>query len=107
MGESANSPPWIWPRAAYLHIPFCAHRCGYCDFAVSAGEDHLIQLYVEALDVELSSIGTPTPVDTIFLGGGTPTYLPPAVLGQVLESIRRWLPLRKAGEFSIEATPES
>jgi oxygen-independent coproporphyrinogen III oxidase len=107
MVETTNTPPWLWPRAAYLHIPFCAHRCGYCDFAVSVGEDHLIQLYVEALEVELTTLGSPVLVDTVFLGGGTPSYLPPAALSSVLESVRRWLPLREGGEFSIEATPES
>jgi oxygen-independent coproporphyrinogen-3 oxidase len=107
MTATSESPPWIWPRSAYIHIPFCAHHCGYCDFAVSAGEDHLIHLYVEALETELASLNQPTPVDTIFIGGGTPTYLPTASLRRVLEAIARWLPLREGGEFSIEATPES
>ena len=39
------SPPWLEPRTAYIHVPFCAHHCGYCDFAVAAGQDHLIELY--------------------------------------------------------------
>src|SRR5438445_389486 len=40
------SPPWIWPRAAYIHVPFCAHHCGYCDFAVVAGKDFLMDQYL-------------------------------------------------------------
>ena len=68
-------PPWIWPRAAYIHIPFCAHHCGYCDFAVVAGQDHLMDLYLEALTAELATLGQPQPVHSVFIGGGTPTYL--------------------------------
>ena len=39
------------PRTAYLHVPFCGHHCGYCDFAVAAGQDHLIELYLDALEL--------------------------------------------------------
>src|ERR1700741_128783 len=100
-------PPWRWPRAAYLHIPFCAHHCGYCDFAVSAGQDHLIDLYIEALGVELAGLQSPRPVEPIFLGGGTPTYLTTAQLGRLLARIREWLILPDGGEFSIESMPDS
>lgn len=106
MLDSFNRP-WRTPRAAYVHLPFCRHKCGYCDFAVAAGQDHLIPLYVEALSAELATLGEPRPVDTVFLGGGTPTYLPPKALADVLRAVHRWLPLRQGGEFSVEATPES
>jgi oxygen-independent coproporphyrinogen-3 oxidase len=99
--------PWRQPTAAYIHIPFCAHHCGYCDFAVTAGSDHLIDLYLEALGVELATLATPAPVTTIFLGGGTPTYLSAQQLTRLLGDLKRWLPLRHGGEFSIESTPES
>jgi oxygen-independent coproporphyrinogen-3 oxidase len=102
-----NDEPWLHPIAAYLHIPFCAHHCGYCDFAVAAGSDHHIDLYLEALEVELVGLGRPAPVSTLFLGGGTPTYLLPNQLERLMRIIRRWLPLREGGEFSIESTPES
>ena len=107
MSDRPDLPPWLWPRAAYLHIPFCQHHCGYCDFAVTAGQDHLIDLYVEAIGEELSWLESPTPVDTVFLGGGTPTYLSPVQLERFLSVVNRWLPLRADGEFSIESTPES
>ncbi len=67
--------PWRWPRAAYIHIPFCAHHCGYCDFAIATGQDHLIELYLDALDAELATLGEAQSVRTLFLGGGTPTHL--------------------------------
>ena len=100
-------PAWIEPRAAYVHIPFCAHHCGYCDFAVSVGQDSLMPLYVDALSAELARLKTPRSVDTIFIGGGTPTHLPIRELGRVLRAIQQWLPLTPGGEFSIESNPES
>lgn len=100
-------PPWLLPRAAYVHVPFCAHHCGYCDFAVTAGQDQLMALYLEALGLELATLHEPCPVDTIFIGGGTPTYLPLPLLERLLTAIRRWFPLQPGGEWSIESTPES
>jgi oxygen-independent coproporphyrinogen-3 oxidase len=97
--------PWRWPRAAYVHVPFCAHHCGYCDFAVAAGQDHLIERYLDALTAELATLGTPQPVQTLFLGGGTPTYLGPAPLEKLLAAVTHWLPLRPGHEFSVEANP--
>ena len=46
MSITAPAPPWVWPRAAYVHVPFCAHHCGYCDFAVATGADERIDEYV-------------------------------------------------------------
>src|SRR5438445_6004552 len=84
-------PPWLWPRAAYLHVPFCAHHCWYCDFAVVAGQEAHVDRYLNALERELASRGQPQAVDTLFLGGGTPTHLTPAQLERLLISVRRWL----------------
>jgi putative oxygen-independent coproporphyrinogen III oxidase len=106
MPSGRNPPPWLWPRAAYVHVPFCAHHCGYCDFAVAAGQDHLIDLYLEALGDELARLDGPVAVDTFFIGGGTPTHLSPRQLERLLTSINRWLPLRPDGEFSVEANPD-
>jgi oxygen-independent coproporphyrinogen-3 oxidase len=102
-------PPWLWPRAAYIHVPFCAHHCGYCDFAIATGKDHLIELYLDAFTAELAELGEPRPVRTIFLGGGTPTHLSAGQLERLLSVILRWLPLDAAGEleFSIECNPDT
>lgn len=101
--------PWLVPRSAYLHIPFCAHHCGYCDFAVTAGRDELIEPYLAALRKEIEGLKSPRPVDTVFLGGGTPTYLSAPQLENLLATIHQWLPPADGipHEFSIEATPES
>jgi oxygen-independent coproporphyrinogen-3 oxidase len=101
---------WLWPRAAYIHIPFCAHHCGYCDFAVVSGRDGLIDLYLDALASELATLGQPQPVETIFIGGGTPTYLDCPRLQRILGEVRRWLPFVpnvEPPEFTVEANPGS
>jgi oxygen-independent coproporphyrinogen-3 oxidase len=98
-------PPWLWPRAAYIHIPFCAHHCGYCDFAVATGQDHLIDRYLVALAAELTTLGQPQPVQTLFLGGGTPTHLSPRQLERLLGDVGRWLPPLPGHEFTVESNP--
>jgi oxygen-independent coproporphyrinogen-3 oxidase len=98
-------PPWVWPRAAYVHIPFCAHLCGYCDFAVAVGQEAKIDLYLEALEAELATLADPQPVHTLFIGGGTPTYLDRPRLERLLVALARWFPLEPGHEFSVEANP--
>lgn len=93
------------PRSAYLHVPFCRHRCGYCNFTLVAGRDDLIGDYNRAIAIELAALGEPRPVDTLFFGGGTPTHLPLDALEQLLGVARRWFPLAPGGEFSVEANP--
>jgi oxygen-independent coproporphyrinogen III oxidase len=93
------------PTSAYVHVPFCAHHCGYCDFAVAAGQDHLTDRYLDALAAEMGTLGEPRAVETIFLGGGTPTHLGPPHLERLLRDVRQWLRLAPGGEFSVEANP--
>lgn len=93
------------PRAAYVHVPFCRHRCGYCNFTLIAGRDDLIERYLNALERELAQLGAPRPVDTLFLGGGTPTHLAPSQLERLLEMVRHWFPPSPGYEFSVEANP--
>lgn len=100
-------PPWLDPRTAYIHVPFCAHHCGYCDFAVSTGQDHLIDHYLDALSLELATLHEPRPVESMFIGGGTPTHLNADQLRRLLEMIHQWLLLPSGHEFSIESTPDS
>ncbi|RUL87691.1 radical SAM family heme chaperone HemW [Tautonia sociabilis] len=99
-------PPWIRPRAAYIHIPFCAHKCGYCDFASLAGADHLANRYLDALAAELElALDGPRPVASLFIGGGTPTRLNADQLSRLLATIARWFPLLDDGEWTVEANP--
>lgn len=92
-------------RSAYIHVPFCRHRCGYCNFTLVAGRDDLVERFLAALAIELSSLSEPREVDTLFFGGGTPTHLRGRQLQQLLETAARWHPLAEGGEFSVEANP--
>lgn len=98
-----HGPPL--PTAAYIHVPFCRHRCGYCNFTVLAGRDDLTLAYLDALEKELSWLGQPRPVETLFIGGGTPTHLSIAELRRLLEIVANHHPLQTGGEFSVEANP--
>ena len=93
------------PRAAYVHVPFCRHRCGYCNFSVVAGRDDLTEAFLEALARELSELGTPREVDTLFIGGGTPTHLESPSLVRLLEIVKYWFPTASGYEWTVEANP--
>ena len=100
-----DRPTWRFPRAAYVHIPFCAHKCGYCDFASLAGADHFADRYLDALEREIIGLDGPHEVDTIFVGGGTPTRLSAPQLERLLRVIRAHFPLSAGGEWTVEANP--
>lgn len=90
-------------RHLYVHLPFCAHRCGYCDFVTAVGRRGLHEPYVAALLTELA-LGRDVlaeRLDTIFVGGGTPTFTEPGALRRLLAA------LPEAGELTIEANPET
>ena len=107
-GPAEDGPAWRWPRSAYVHVPFCASKCGYCDFASVAGQDDRMADYLAALAAEGAAVlGQPRPVDTIFIGGGTPTYLTAPLLDQLLTFVNDWLPLRPGGEFTVESNPNT
>ena len=93
------------PRSAYIHVPFCAHRCGYCNFTVVAGRDDLVEPFLTAIERELTALGEPREVDTLYFGGGTPTQLKGPQLERLLTTVLRWHPLAPRHEFSVEANP--
>lgn len=107
MPATAPNPTHLVPRAAYVHIPFCAHKCGYCDFASLAGADALADRYLDALERETAQRlnQEPCEVETLFIGGGTPTRLDPEQLARLLAMCRRWFPLSQGGEWTVEANP--
>ncbi len=96
-----------WPvaRSAYIHVPFCRHRCGYCNFSVVADRDDLIDRYLRAIDRELAGLDRPV-IDTLFIGGGTPTHLDSPALEQFLRILSRRLVFDSACEWTFEANPE-
>jgi oxygen-independent coproporphyrinogen-3 oxidase len=91
-------------RHLYVHLPFCAHRCGYCDFVTAVGREGEHDRYVDALLTELElerEVLAPDPLETIFLGGGTPTFTRPDALARLLAA------LPAAEEVTVEANPET
>jgi len=94
------------PRHAYVHVPFCRHRCGYCDFSLVAGRDDLIDRYFAALAVELERVREPLDLDTLYLGGGTPSHLGPDGLGRLFGLLHASLRPVAGAEVSIECNPE-
>ena len=102
------------PRHAYVHVPFCRHRCGYCDFTLVAGRDDLIERYLAALARELERIpkvseSMPDPaclkLDTLYLGGGTPSHLGPSGLRRLFALLRERLVPAAGAEVTVEANP--
>ncbi len=91
---------------AYLHLPFCARLCPYCDFAVVTGRDDQIDRYLEALEAELGQDQSERPLDSIYLGGGTPTRVPAPRLAQLVSSLSSRFGLAPDAEVSLEANPE-
>src|SRR5579863_1037837 len=96
----------------YFHIPFCAHVCPYCDFAVQTGGEARRKRFVEHLRRELrlvseaSSPLTASPIDTLYFGGGTPSHLEPSAIGQIVETAREWLPIAADAWLFLETNPE-
>src|SRR5207249_7950966 len=94
----------------YVHIPFCRHKCGYCDFNAYAGMDRLMPDYLEALLRELESARRDflwSPLRTIYLGGGTPSLLPAPLMTRLLTRLRDLFQVEPGAEVTLEANPAS
>ena len=89
-------------RHAYVHVPFCRHRCGYCDFTLVAGRDDLFENYFTALGVELKRLNQPIKLDTLYLGGGTPTHLGPDGVKRLFSEFHDALQTLPTAEVTIE-----
>jgi oxygen-independent coproporphyrinogen-3 oxidase len=96
------------PLSLYVHIPFCDHRCAYCDFNAYAGLDALMPRYVDALAAELAAwvdVLGPRPLATVYFGGGTPSRLPLPLLERLVRAVEAAFPHRADTEWSLEANP--
>jgi oxygen-independent coproporphyrinogen-3 oxidase len=92
----------------YIHIPFCRSRCSYCDFATGTYESELAQRYVTALVQEISVARRPgglTVVDSIYLGGGTPSLLSPSQLERIFDAVHRRFSVTATAEVTMEMNP--
>lgn len=105
------------PLSLYLHVPFCATRCGYCDFntytaaelgaAPGASQDAYLKAVETELELAVRVLGQPRVVQSVFFGGGTPTMLAPASLTGLLGAVRERFELSPDAEVTTEANPES
>lgn len=105
------------PLSLYVHVPFCASRCGYCDFntytaaelgaAPGASQDAYLAAAVAELDLARTVLGGPHELQSVFFGGGTPTLLSAEALSGLLAAVRDRFPLAPGAEVTTEANPES
>lgn len=105
------------PIGLYIHIPFCAKKCKYCDFISFAGKNEKIQEYIECLQKELVMVGEQNKQDnqegrdellevaTVYFGGGTPSFLPAEEIQKIMDTIREHFILKQDCEITIEINP--
>lgn len=96
------------PVALYLHVPFCHHRCSYCDFNIYAGMKSLYKPYVEAAAEEIAVTAARVGrvrVPSIYVGGGTPSLLPVELIGGLLTAVRTFFEVDTEAEVTLEANP--
>lgn len=94
------------PIAVYIHIPFCIHKCSYCDFNSYAGLDHLTIDFCDAVKREIWGVHElERVVSSVFFGGGTPTYLQAEQLNSILNAVRDVFPFAKDAEITSESNP--
>jgi oxygen-independent coproporphyrinogen-3 oxidase len=97
------------PRHVYVHVPFCARRCSYCDFSIAVRREVPVDEYLGALDAELRTRFGDVPVgevDTIYFGGGTPSRLGGAGLARAVALVAQRFPPAAGAEITVEANPE-
>ena len=93
----------------YLHVPFCRSKCAYCDFySLPDPDTEVMERYVNALIAHMQSYkkgARDYVADTVFIGGGTPTVLPPELLFRLIRSVKRNFTVLRDAEFTVEANP--
>ncbi|HZY41285.1 MAG TPA: radical SAM family heme chaperone HemW [Anaerolineae bacterium] len=96
------------PHSIYIHVPFCHHRCSYCDFNIYASQPALFEPYVQAVAEEMAAIASGAGrvrVPTIFFGGGTPSLLPVELIGGLLTAVWTFFEVDEDAEITLEANP--
>lgn len=94
----------------YIHIPFCARKCNYCDFLSAPGTRETKERYLSLLDREMQlykEIVSAREADTLFIGGGTPSFLETDLTDKLLCSVKKWISSENLKEFTIECNPNS
>ena len=110
--EWISTLPAVPVAGLYVHVPFCVRKCEYCDFySLSAGVGTAsMEQYVDAVLTEAGwwspyLRGQGCQIRTVFLGGGTPTMLPPSLMARLLAGLRQRIPMAAEIEWSVEANP--
>ena len=93
-------------KGLYIHIPFCIKKCEYCDFNSFAAEDTVKESYVSALISEMAEYKG-AEINTVYIGGGTPTTLKKGLLSQVIEAVKENFELSENTEFTVEMNPKT
>src|SRR5581483_6288556 len=100
--------------SAYIHIPFCSHKCDFCDFAAFAGMDHLEDEYcgIVCEEIDLRTEATKSesgavPLQTVFYGGGTPGLVKADTIARIHERLQQRCGIAKDAEVTIETTPHA
>lgn len=90
----------------YIHIPFCKQKCNYCDFISFAGKEECIQEYIESLKKEIENFDVSNyEIDTIYIGGGTPSFIDSKNIIEILETVRNKFNVKSNAEITIEVNP--
>ena len=100
----------IRPLGLYLHVPFCKSKCAYCDFYSLSGREEKMDDYATALTshlAETAPMATSHTVDTVYFGGGTPSYLGPERIARLLQAVKKHYRVDKNAEITMEANPDS
>lgn len=92
-------------NSLYIHIPFCARKCRYCDFNSIVSESKTIDRYLHAIEKELSVLRDRYVFNTVYIGGGTPSILSEVQLEKLLQSVIRYIPSSEIREYTVEANP--
>ena len=99
------------PLGIYVHVPFCRSKCQYCDFySLATNDDNLMHNYMTAICAHIKEAGALAPqylVDTIYFGGGTPSYFGPDGMAAILTAVRKYFDVSPAAEITFEANPDS
>lgn len=110
---SLTLPPDAAPRSLYVHVPFCVRRCSYCDFAVQALRDPPGDAWLDAVAGEMRMLAdergwtSPLRLDTVYVGGGTPSLLGPDAMAAFRDRMAPWATWDDDAEWTCEANPES
>lgn len=96
-------------RGVYVHVPFCRHRCHYCDFFTLAGREDAMDAFLDRIEgeIKVATNHLQGPIETMFIGGGTPTLLPAGHLERLLGALRGLVEVGTDCEWTVEANPET